>query len=75
MIYRWIALGATLVGLGGCGQEVTGNSSFVSVSNVWSEGDALPKATVHCSKWGKEPRLKYFDNIRYTASFDCIRPS
>jgi hypothetical protein len=57
----------------GCGQGVSGNGSYVTVSNVWSDADALPEATKHCAKWGKEPRLKYFDDNRFSAVFDCVK--
>lgn len=73
MITRCIALGALAVLLTGCGQGISGNGAYVSVSNVWSDGDALPKAEEHCSKWGRTARFKYFE--KYTAYFDCIKPA
>ena len=35
---------------------VSGNSEFVSISNVWNVGDALPYATKHCAQFGKVPK-------------------
>jgi len=47
------------------GQRVVGNASYVSVSNVWNEMDALPLADQHCAKYGKEGAR---------AIFDCVQP-
>lgn len=73
MIYRCMTLGVLALTLSACGQGIAGNGTYVSVSNVWSDGDALPKASEHCSKWGRTPRFKYFE--KYTAYFDCVQPT
>lgn len=56
-------------GLGAIGQKVEGNENAVSVWNVWSAGDALPLATLHCRKYGKAAFFKKSSGI--TAYFSC----
>ncbi len=51
---------------------VSGNETYVSVSNVWSAGEALPYATRHCGQYGKVPRLKHSEG--YSVIFDCVTP-
>lgn len=53
------------------GQNVVGNETYVSISNVWNEMDALPLATTHCSKYGKSARFTRMEP--YRAIFDCVR--
>lgn len=52
------------------GQNVVGNETYVTVSNVYNEMDALPLAEKHCSKYGKVARFKHMERIR--AIFDCV---
>jgi hypothetical protein len=52
---------------------VAGNEAFVSVSNVWGAGDALPYAEKHCAKFGKIAKLNRTEG--YSVSFDCIAPT
>lgn len=56
----------------GCciGQTVKGNKNYVSVWNVWNEGDALPLAEEHCSKFGRS--AKYTEHKGVTVIFDCV---
>ncbi|TXN20781.1 hypothetical protein [Methylobacterium sp. WL9] len=54
------------------GQQVTGNSVSASVSNVWSEADALPLADQHCGKFGRAARINKMTG--HTANFDCVAP-
>lgn len=63
--------------VGGCagttccfGQDVAGNEMSVSVSNVWSEMEAIPLADQHCARYGKVARFKHMEY--YRASFDCV---
>lgn len=51
---------------------VSGNETYVMISNVWGPGEALPYATKHCAQYGKVPQLK--DSQGYTARFDCVAP-
>lgn len=51
------------------GQRVVGNESYVSISNVWNEMDALPLADRHCAKFGKVARFTHMENRR--AIYDC----
>jgi hypothetical protein len=67
---RWIGLGLLTVLLGACGQSISGNESYVTVSNVMSEPDALPKATEYCAQWGRVPNFKWL--IDYRVTFDCV---
>jgi hypothetical protein len=80
----WIlALSATLAGCAGSqagndahiypglfGQNVVGNETYVTVSNVYNEMDALPLAERHCKQFSKAARFKQMIGIR--AVFDCI---
>jgi hypothetical protein len=56
-------------GLGAIGQKVEGDANTVSVWNVWSAGDALPLATLHCRKYGKSAFFEKSSGI--TAYFIC----
>ena len=80
---RYLALMATMA-LAGCsfagndahiypccfGQNVVGNETYVSVSNVYNEMDALPLADSHCAKYDKVARFNHMERIR--AVFDCV---
>lgn len=82
---RYIALILT-ASLGGCagslagndahiypglfGQHVAGNETYVTVSNVYNEMDALPLADAHCAKFGKAAHFNHMEPIR--AIFDCV---
>ena len=52
------------------GQNTSGNETYVTVSNVWNEGDALPIAEKHCGQFGRSARFKDFRAHR--ATFDCV---
>lgn len=55
----------------GVGQNVAGNETFVSISNVWNEQDALPLAERHCKQYGKLAQFKRQEG--YRSIFDCVR--
>jgi hypothetical protein len=68
---------ACLLLLAGCAARlvpagVSGNETFVTVSNVWNSADALPYATKHCAQYGKMPRMKHSEG--YSVVFDCVTP-
>jgi hypothetical protein len=52
------------------GQNVVGNESYVTVSNVYNEIDALPLAEQHCGKFGRVAHFNHLEQIR--AIFDCV---
>jgi hypothetical protein len=52
-------------------QSVTGNAAYVTIGNVWNEGDALPLAETHCGKYGKIARFNRMQG--YRAIFDCVK--
>jgi|NGEPerStandDraft_6_1074524.scaffolds.fasta_scaffold315561_1 hypothetical protein len=52
------------------GQNVVGNETYVTVSNVYNEMDALPLADEDCHKYGKAARFNHMERIR--ATFDCV---
>jgi hypothetical protein len=52
------------------GQNVVGNETYVTVSNVYNEMDALPLADAHCAKFNKAARFNHMERIR--AIFDCV---
>jgi hypothetical protein len=52
------------------GQRIVGNESYVTVSNVWNEMDALPLAEKHCGQFGKSARFARMEGAR--AIFDCV---
>ena len=56
----------------GCcvGQDVVGNSAYVTVSNVYNEMDALPLAEKHCAAHKKTARFNRMVGAR--AIFDCV---
>jgi len=56
----------------GCcvGQSVVGNSSYVTVANVYNEMDALQLAERHCAQHQKTARFKHMEHAR--AIFDCV---
>jgi len=54
------------------GQRVVGNDSYVTVSNVWNEMDALPLADQHCAQYGKSARFTHMEG--YRAIYDCVKP-
>ena len=56
--------------LGLFGQNVVGNETYVTVSNVYNEMDALPLADAHCAKFGKSARFNHMERIR--AIFDRV---
>jgi hypothetical protein len=82
---RYLALMATIA-LAGCssspagndahiypccfGQNIVGNETYVTVSNVYNEMDALPLADRHCAKYDKVARFNHMEHIR--AVFDCV---
>lgn len=74
MKYAFVCLGAVLVC--GCGAGnmfstgVSGNESYVSISNVWNEAYALPHAEKHCAQYGKIP--KFQSKQDYAVVFDCV---
>lgn len=49
---------------------VSGNETFVTVSNVWNSSDALPYATQHCARYGKIPKMTHSEG--YSVVFDCV---
>jgi starvation-inducible outer membrane lipoprotein len=51
---------------------VSGNETFVTVSNVWNSSDALPYATKHCARYGKVPKMTHSEG--YSVVFDCVTP-
>lgn len=53
------------------GQGVVGNETYVTISNVWNDADALPLAERHCGQFGKAAR--YARREGYNAVFDCVR--
>lgn len=70
-----------LLGVGGCardaniygslvGQGVVGNATYVTVSNVWNDADALPLAEKHCGQYHRT--AKYARREGYNAVFDCV---
>jgi hypothetical protein len=82
---RYLALMATIA-LAGCagslagndahiysccfGQNIVGNETYVTVSNVYNEMDALPLADRHCAKYDKVARFNRMESIR--AVFGCV---
>ena len=52
------------------GQRVVGNESYVTVSNVWNEMDALPLADSHCNQFNKVARFSHMEG--YRAIYDCV---
>lgn len=80
-VKRYLALAISIVA-GGCstgpnniygccvGQDVVGNSTYVTVSNVYNEMDALPLAEKHCSQFKKTARFSRME--QYRAIFDCV---
>jgi hypothetical protein len=55
------------------GQRVVGNEAYVTVSNVWSEMDALRLAETHCARSGKISKFSHMERVR--AVFDCVARS
>lgn len=83
MKYTIIAVAALLTGCTGSltgedahiypglfGQNVVGNETYVTVSNVYNEIDALPLADAHCAKYSRAARFNHMERIR--AIFDCV---
>ncbi len=52
------------------GQNVVGNETYVTVSNVYNEMDALPLADTHCAKYSRVAKFTHMERIR--AVFDCV---
>jgi hypothetical protein len=52
------------------GQNVAGNETYVTMSNVYNEIDALPLAEAHCAKFGKAAHFNHMEAAR--AIFDCV---
>jgi hypothetical protein len=52
------------------GQHIVGNETYVTVSNVYNEMDALPLAENHCGKYGRSARFNHLEQVR--AIFDCV---
>jgi hypothetical protein len=53
------------------GQNVVGNEASVTVSNVYSDIDALLMADNHCANYGRIARFNRMEPPR--AIFDCVR--
>jgi len=51
--------------------DVVGNETYVTVSNVWNEMDALPLADRHCRTYGKAARFNHMEGHR--AIYDCVQ--
>ncbi|WP_028970165.1 hypothetical protein [Sphingomonas sp. URHD0057] len=51
---------------------VSGNETFVTVTNVWNSADALPYATKHCAQYGRVAQMKHTEG--YSVVFDCVKP-
>ena len=54
---------------GGMGQRVSGDSTSVSVWNIWSAEDAKPVAEQHCQKYNKTVVSMFFSGI--TGYYKC----
>lgn len=79
---KYVIVLGLLAGLSGCatsenkiypgffGQNVVGNSAYVTVSNVWNEMDGLPLAERHCGGFQKVARFNRMENAR--AIYDCV---
>ena len=52
------------------GQRIVGNKSYVTISNVWNEMDALPLAEQHCSNFDRTTKFSRMEGNR--AIFDCV---
>jgi hypothetical protein len=52
------------------GHNVVGNETYVTVSNVYNEMDALPLADTHCAKYSRVAKFTHMERIR--AVFDCV---
>ncbi len=52
------------------GQRVVGNETYVTITNVWNEMDALPLAENHCSKFGKAAQYVRMEGPK--AIFNCV---
>jgi hypothetical protein len=52
------------------GQRIVGNETYVTITNVWNEMDALPLAEGHCAKYGKVARYVRMEGPK--AIFDCL---
>lgn len=70
---RFLSIAVCAVALSACDQPLAGNEMFVSVGNVWTEMEALPKADAHCRRYGKVARFNSM-SPSYVASFHCVRP-
>lgn len=75
---KYLALLVAALALSACASMrvlpagVSGNETYVTVSNVWNSGEALPYATRHCAQYGKVPRMKHSEG--YSVVFDCVTP-
>jgi hypothetical protein len=67
---RWIGLGFAMILLGACGQSISGDESYVTISNAEGVPNALPKATEYCAQWGRVPNFRW--RIDYRVTFDCV---
>ena len=47
-----------------------GNESFVSVPNVYSVTQAMPKAAEWCGRYGRVPKISGAEG--YTVNFECV---
>jgi hypothetical protein len=56
------------------GQYVIGSETYVSVSNAYTETNALPLADAHCAKFGKVARFNHREQADEQVSviFDCV---
>jgi len=83
MFGNWLPIVAMVFLLAGCSQfdsriyplvvdqNVVGNETYVTVSNVWNEIDALPLAEKHCRTYGKAARFHHMEGHR--AIYDCVQ--
>jgi hypothetical protein len=52
------------------GQRIVGNETYVTITNVWNEMDALPLAESHGAKYGKVARYVRMEGPK--AIFNCL---
>ena len=70
--FSWIGCKKSDANIYGCciGQNISGNKNFVSIANVWNEGDALPMAEKHFQKYNRSATLKEMKGTK--TIFNCI---
>jgi hypothetical protein len=59
---------------GSFGQYVIGSETYVSVSNAYTEKNALPLAEAHCAKYARVARFDHVEQADQQVSmiFDCV---